>query len=1455
MKKILSLLLLVFATASFASFSFTLLNVTTDFGHGCQYYLLNEGVGATAISAPTQSFNAHVGSIKDGGWSYLATVNKPVWQPNIACASYLDANGTTRQSCTDQGQYVNTTTQQWQPYTALKYFSKPTELEYCADYEMHNGAVSIDVIPTIGGRSFSQFAWFNATWGYKAPCHINTTVSTSLKNFPAYCVIDTQSLIAAGKMKPDCSDLRAVNSSETGSLNYEIVNNTCNTTSTYVWVGIPATTTGGIDTVYIYYGNPSAINAQNAPGLWAAANYSGVYHTAEKSGSLVDSAGNNVLTNVTSGNGTIRYGLASPSGFGILMNATTTAKGARFKNSSVVALPRGSHPYTVSWWQNKSTNDGCNGGGIFSLGTYGTNTIIYVSQITTSPYYIRVGYNSPPAGPSYTPYNAFQFFAINNSGSTKSSAFKNGTLVNNTLTTDGGNIGTGLLELGGDDFSVSDCNDIEMSEIRIRNGSSSSDWIAAQYGQISSMGAEQRLYVPLIVTISSPINSTYISNPAISITCSGDNSSYLLNVTSDGSAILSNQNVTNGTLFSFTNTFSPGRHLLNATCWNGTYQDSSVVAFTLAQVYFASPTPANNTNDFTFPITLNMTADAPLSPGSYIEIDGTNYSCTNAADSLSCSYAIPYSDTVFNHTYSAKGYANGLGGFGVTNETNRSIPYYGCGYVNGDAALIGDLTTPGKCLTINASGITVDGQGHVIAGYPGSSGFDSNGISGVYSNNLIKNLNITGFSSAIWISGTYSNDVFDNVNIYGVGYGFDQTNYYGGPFDDAVISNSMIHDNAWGTAWLAGSNVTFINDTFYNNDVGSHELVSGNPNSYSNCHFYNNSEDIWWQNPQGSDVLQDTIFDNPAGGYDNYTNLSLAGLGSGYSVIISTVPAPEALPANYASFGQFMSVDAKLSNLSFNWLDSQLSDYDESRFTLWKYNDVDGWKELNSSPDTDNNQLSYGAINLSGDVVAMLESGLSETLGSSVYGSSAQYKAPCYISTTVGSLPYFPVYCILDTATLIDEGHMRPDCADLRVSDSTESVALPFEIASGTCNSSATWVWVGDPTASDDDTIWLNYGDLSLSDGQNATAVWEPAGYSAVWHEGEPSGIVRDSLANNNLAPHITGNGAIAYQQSSPRGYGIHVIGTSSGDQARLTRSSVSGLPSGSDNWTLTWWQNKTDANGNDGSPVIRWGNFAYNQEVYMSQRTLSPYFLRIGGYYAMPNSGLNWTPFGSWQFFAVTGYNGNSADTYQNGEPVDTALSTDIGNIGTGAFDVGGDTYYTNDWNDVLTSEIRVRDVVSSADWIKAEYAQTSSTGDEVPESTPPIKIKTSSSSTSSSTPSSAMPTLPSDSVKKAKKAKKVAPPPVQLKARVSSRAGALSAACIGDNDTYMLNVTADGSQIIFNQEVANGTPFKFDADLSGVHTLTASCWNGPYQDSTSRKLGKGGKDDEADYEAHGGQ
>lgn len=80
--------------------------------------------------------------------------------------------------------------------------------------------------------------------------------------------IDTQTLISENKMQPDCDDSKFVDANgQVLKFFLDSVNGACNTDFTDYWALIP-TIYSGNNTIYFYYGNPSAIN-RSEPGQFS----------------------------------------------------------------------------------------------------------------------------------------------------------------------------------------------------------------------------------------------------------------------------------------------------------------------------------------------------------------------------------------------------------------------------------------------------------------------------------------------------------------------------------------------------------------------------------------------------------------------------------------------------------------------------------------------------------------------------------------------------------------------------------------------------------------------------------------------------------------------------------------------------------------------------------------------------------------------------------------------------------------------------------------------------------------------------------------------------------------------------------------------------------------------------------------------------------------------------------
>ncbi|MDD4382433.1 MAG: DUF2341 domain-containing protein, partial [Candidatus Dojkabacteria bacterium] len=104
-------------------------------------------------------------------------------------------------------------------------------------------------------------AWMNPDWMYRKAITVSNS-GGELTNEDVLVTIDTESLIDASKLQADCDDLRFTDSDESTALDYWVEGG-CDTSTTRVWVQIPTLPNGG-KTIYVYYANPSAANAEES---------------------------------------------------------------------------------------------------------------------------------------------------------------------------------------------------------------------------------------------------------------------------------------------------------------------------------------------------------------------------------------------------------------------------------------------------------------------------------------------------------------------------------------------------------------------------------------------------------------------------------------------------------------------------------------------------------------------------------------------------------------------------------------------------------------------------------------------------------------------------------------------------------------------------------------------------------------------------------------------------------------------------------------------------------------------------------------------------------------------------------------------------------------------------------------------------------------------------------------
>lgn len=347
-----------------------------------------------------------------------------------------------------------------------------------------------------------EWDWLNATWLYARDITLNSTVISTLIDFPAYFVLDTYSLINSNKMLPNCADIRVTNS--TGSLLlYDV--ETCNATNTVIWVKIPLFAGNSLLNVTIYYGNNLSSNSSNPTAVFSN-KYMAVYHNSL----------NNIFgTDNLVGTGTwvtVNNVTACKLGECLRLNPDGYAKVAATSN-----MPVGTSSSTMSAWIKIATlTDNMY---IFSQGAYSPNDA-RESWVTTASLLSTDVYGQAPNQVSVGDATALTYYAMRYANGTLVNSY-NGTMNNNytgnTFSTTQGSFIIGHANPaihGSHGICGGNLPQCYIDEIRVSNTSRSDDWLTAEYRQLYSVGVE--LEAPLPNTAPDINNITII--PTLSYT-------------------------------------------------------------------------------------------------------------------------------------------------------------------------------------------------------------------------------------------------------------------------------------------------------------------------------------------------------------------------------------------------------------------------------------------------------------------------------------------------------------------------------------------------------------------------------------------------------------------------------------------------------------------------------------------------------------------------------------------------------------------------------------------------------------------------------------------------------------------------------------------------------------------------------------------------------------------------
>ncbi|MFH0829837.1 MAG: DUF2341 domain-containing protein, partial [Candidatus Aenigmatarchaeota archaeon] len=121
------------------------------------------------------------------------------------------------------------------------------------------GNVSI-INVTVGGQA-CVMRNLSENGAYRQKTNITNSMASAVTSYQINLTVDTSSLIATGKMRSDCGDVRFYNS--TGSMMDYWIESGCGTTSTRIWIEVPNIPASGSEIVSMYYGNLTLTSRSN----------------------------------------------------------------------------------------------------------------------------------------------------------------------------------------------------------------------------------------------------------------------------------------------------------------------------------------------------------------------------------------------------------------------------------------------------------------------------------------------------------------------------------------------------------------------------------------------------------------------------------------------------------------------------------------------------------------------------------------------------------------------------------------------------------------------------------------------------------------------------------------------------------------------------------------------------------------------------------------------------------------------------------------------------------------------------------------------------------------------------------------------------------------------------------------------------------------------------------------
>jgi thermitase len=319
--------------------------------------------------------------------------------------------------------------------------------------------------------------WYTS-WSNRKPItilHGEVSGGASLTNFPVLISLASDANLAQ-LAQASGNDILFTGSDGVTKLSHQIESYTASSGRLVAWVQVPSVSSTADTMIYMYYGNPSAANQQQAAQVWDS-NYLGVWHfpngTTLNASDSTANADNGTIHGATATTGQIDGGAS--------FNGTS--------NSISIPGASGTGTYTISMWVNDSSTSG------MAFGTFGSGSGSEGSHLIIYPVNNQAGfYDSSGGGFTYlgsglsSGVMRYMVYVMSVASGTVT-IYNNGISLGTGSYNNVGSLDAAYTQIGADYDGASSFFGGIIDEFRISSIVRSPGWIATEYNNQNSPSA------------------------------------------------------------------------------------------------------------------------------------------------------------------------------------------------------------------------------------------------------------------------------------------------------------------------------------------------------------------------------------------------------------------------------------------------------------------------------------------------------------------------------------------------------------------------------------------------------------------------------------------------------------------------------------------------------------------------------------------------------------------------------------------------------------------------------------------------------------------------------------------------------------------------------------------------------------------------------------------------------